>query len=128
MDEMDRDFWNEAYQEDPDHAVVEDHFLESEVAGLQPGRALDLGCGSGPNALMLARRGWSVFGVDWAERAIELASQAARDEGLTAGSLTRISAIVIMAIPIYMTAAQVPLNFTLSTVRPLTFSGLRISV
>jgi 2-polyprenyl-3-methyl-5-hydroxy-6-metoxy-1,4-benzoquinol methylase len=84
MDEVDRDFWNEAYQEDPDHAVVEDHFLKSEVAGLQPGRALDLGCGSGPNALMLARRGWSVFGVDWAERAIELASQAAGDEGLDA--------------------------------------------
>jgi SAM-dependent methyltransferase len=84
MDEMDRDFWNDAYKEDPDHTVVEDFFLSDEVEGLQPGTALDLGCGTGPNALMLAERGWSVVGVDWAGHAIELAIQAAADRGLDA--------------------------------------------
>ena len=84
MDEMDREFWNDAYQEDPDHTVVEDFFLGDEVKGLQPGAALDLGCGTGPNALMLAERGWSVVGVDWAEHAIELATQATADRGLDA--------------------------------------------
>jgi 2-polyprenyl-3-methyl-5-hydroxy-6-metoxy-1,4-benzoquinol methylase len=84
MDEMDRDFWNDAYREDPDHAIVEDFFLSDEVKGLQPGTALDLGCGAGHNALMLAERGWSVVGVDWAEHAIELATQAAQDRGLDA--------------------------------------------
>ena len=49
MDDMDRDFWNEAYHGDPDQVVVDDHFLDTEVAGLQPGSALDLGCGSGEN-------------------------------------------------------------------------------
>jgi len=84
MDEMDRDFWNDAYREDPDYAIVQDFFLSDEVEGLRPGTVLDLGCGSGSNALMLAERGWSVVGVDWAEYAIELATQAARDRGLEA--------------------------------------------
>ena len=84
MDEMDRVFWNDSYKEDPDHTVVEDFFLRDEVKGLQPGTALDVGCGTGPNALMLAQRGWSVVGVDWAEHAIELAAQTAADRGLDA--------------------------------------------
>jgi len=81
---MDKDFWNDAYRQEPDHVVVQDHVLDAELEGLEPGTALDLGCGSGPNALKLARRGWSVVGVDWAERAIELANQATRDQGLDA--------------------------------------------
>ncbi len=84
IDEMDRDFWNDAYRENPDHAIAEDFFLSDEVEGLQPGTALDLGCGTGLNALMLAERGWSVVGFDWAEHAIELAAQAVRDRGLDA--------------------------------------------
>jgi SAM-dependent methyltransferase len=84
MDEMDREFWNDSYKEDPDHTVVEDFFLSDEVKGLQPGTALDLGCGTGPNALMLAERGWSVVGVDWAGHAVELAAQSAADRGLDA--------------------------------------------
>ena len=84
MDEMDRVFWNDAYGEDPTQVVVEDHVLDRETEGLQPGRALDLGCGSGPNALKLAERGWSVVGVDWAENAIELARNSARARGLDA--------------------------------------------
>ncbi len=84
MDEMDRDFWNEAYAEDPNQVVVADYLLDYELADLRPGAALDLGCGSGQNALKLARLGWQVTGVDWAERAIELATQAARAESLDA--------------------------------------------
>ena len=40
-------------------------FVVKEVAGLVPGRALDLACGEGRNAVWLARRGWSVTAVDW---------------------------------------------------------------
>ncbi|MEA2522265.1 MAG: hypothetical protein QOI81_1911 [Actinomycetota bacterium] len=37
------------------------------------GRALDLGCGTGTNALYLASRGWEVVGVDFSSLAIEAA-------------------------------------------------------
>ncbi|MGA3216648.1 MAG: class I SAM-dependent methyltransferase [Acidimicrobiales bacterium] len=55
------------------------------VKGLAPGRALDLGCGTGTNAVYLARQGWEVVGVDFAPLAIE----SARKRGLAAGSSAR---------------------------------------
>jgi 2-polyprenyl-3-methyl-5-hydroxy-6-metoxy-1,4-benzoquinol methylase len=81
---IDRDFWNDAYKQDPDQVMVGDHLLDQELEGLPVGTALDLGCGSGANALKLAERGWSVVGVDWAEHAIELAKRSAQEKGLDA--------------------------------------------
>ena len=43
------------------------------VGELAPGRALDLGCGTGTNVAYLARLGWTADGVDGASRAIETA-------------------------------------------------------
>ena len=81
---MDKNFWNDAYKEDPDQVEVMDLILDDEVERLPVGTALDLGCGTGTNALKLARRGWSVIGVDWAEHAIELATRSAQENGLDA--------------------------------------------
>lgn len=47
-----------------------------------PGRALDLGCGTGTTAVYLATRGWDVVGVDFAPRAIGLARRRAADAGV----------------------------------------------
>ena len=40
---------------------------------LEPGRALDLGCGTGTNCIYLAEHGWDPTGVDIVGRAIETA-------------------------------------------------------
>ncbi len=46
-------------------------FMEGDVeGGVGPGRALDLGCGTGTNALYLADQGWEVVGIDFSELAI----------------------------------------------------------
>lgn len=47
-----------------------------------PGRALDLGCGTGTNVITLARNGWQVVGVDFAPRAIKLARKKAARAGV----------------------------------------------
>lgn len=41
-------------------------WVAAELAGLEPGRALDLGAGEGRHALWLAGAGWSVVAVDFA--------------------------------------------------------------
>lgn len=43
-----------------------------------PGRALDLGCGTGRDAVYLAERGWTVTGIDGVQQAIEAARERAR--------------------------------------------------
>ena len=68
---MDKNFCNEAYQEDAEQVVVEDFFLLKEVENLTPGTALDVGCGPGVIALKLAEIGWVVTGIDWAEYAVK---------------------------------------------------------
>jgi len=55
---------------------------------LSPGRALDLGCGTGTNALYLARHGWHVTGIDFAAPAIRKARAKARAAGKLPGSAT----------------------------------------
>jgi SAM-dependent methyltransferase len=54
------------------------------VAGATPGRALDLGCGTGTNVLYLADYGWQIVGVDFVEQAVEQARRkAAGRDGVT---------------------------------------------
>jgi SAM-dependent methyltransferase len=49
-----------------------------ERGDLAPGRALDLGCGTGTNCLYLARHGWEAVGVDFSALAIRRARRKAR--------------------------------------------------
>ena len=57
-------------------------FLVEETAGLVPGRALDLACGEGRNALWLAEQGWRATGVDFSPVAIERGLRRAAERGL----------------------------------------------
>lgn len=47
-----------------------------------PGRALDLGCGTGTNAITLAQNGWEVTGIDFIPRAIRIAKRKAKRAGV----------------------------------------------
>ena len=49
-----------------------------------PGRAIDIGCGTGTNVRALVQAGWQVTGVDFAPRAIKLAQQKLKQAGLRA--------------------------------------------
>ena len=51
--------------------------LEQLVRGRAPGRALDLGCGTGADAVYLAGHGWQTTGVDFAPEAIASARRLA---------------------------------------------------
>lgn len=57
-------------------------FLVSRVEGLEPGRALDLGCGEGRNALWLAAQGWDVTAVDFSQVAVGRGREWAKQRGL----------------------------------------------
>jgi SAM-dependent methyltransferase len=56
--------------------------LVAEVAGLTPGRALDVGCGEGADAVWLARSGWDVTAIEVSGVALARAAEHARDAGL----------------------------------------------
>ena len=61
---------------------------------LAPGRALDLGCGTGTNCIFLAVAGWQATGVDYTPRAIAAARRKARaasvEVRLLRGDVTRL--------------------------------------
>ena len=69
---MTLDEWNDRYRSreeiDSDPAPL----LVRAAAELAPGRALDLACGAGRNALWLAARGWDVVAIDGAAEAIRV--------------------------------------------------------
>jgi SAM-dependent methyltransferase len=49
---------------------------------IPPGRAIDLGCGTGTNALTIAHYGWDVTGIDISTRAIRSAQRKLKSTGL----------------------------------------------
>ena len=57
--------------------------LVETASRLPPGRALDLACGAGRNALWLAQCGWSVTAVDNSPEAIDTLRQRALQLGVT---------------------------------------------
>jgi len=50
----------------------------------KPGRAIDIGCGTGTNVITLAKAKWQVTGVDFASRAIKIAKQKIKADGIQA--------------------------------------------
>lgn len=67
------------------------------LANHSPGKALDLGCGTGTNAITLAKNKWQVTAVDFAYPAIRYAQRKAKSAGVNidflVGDVTRITGI-----------------------------------
>ncbi len=80
---MDPSAWNERYAAaELVWSAEPNRFLPPEVAGLTPGRALDVACGEGRNAIWLARQGWDVVAVDFAAAGIDKGRRLAADAGV----------------------------------------------
>jgi SAM-dependent methyltransferase len=78
-----RELWDERHAaRDPIESHEPDPTLVATIAGLVPGRALDLAAGDGRNAIRLARDGWSVTAVDFSSVAIERARRSATTAGV----------------------------------------------
>ncbi len=67
---------------DQDHVPAELSSLVEGPAALAPGRALDVGCGTGTQAIYLAEHAWRVAGVDAVERALAQARRRAESRGV----------------------------------------------
>lgn len=72
MPDFDASYWDERYAVGASvWGAPPNEWVEHEAADLRPGRALDLACGEGRNALWLAARGWTVLAVDWSIVALD---------------------------------------------------------
>lgn len=60
---------------------------------LPPGRAIDLGCGTGTNCKYLIDQGWDVTGVDFVPRALAAAKRKAPAAKLLVGDVTKLGAL-----------------------------------
>lgn len=82
--EYTQEFWDDRYRQ---HAARiwsgnPNRQLVAAAEDLPPGRALDVGCGEGADAVWLAARGWTVLGIDVSEVALSRArAHAGEHEG-----------------------------------------------
>lgn len=82
-DQVPLDFWEQRYSgTERVWSGRVNATLAAIVGELEPGHALDLGCGEGGDAIWLAENGWHATGVDLSPTAIERARLAARERGL----------------------------------------------
>ncbi len=72
MGPVDAAEWDERYRaSELVWSAGPNQFVEAELAGLPPGRALDLAAGEGRNAIWLARQGWRVTAVDFSQAGLD---------------------------------------------------------
>jgi len=83
MADADRQRWDAKYAiRSADAPLAPDAWLQELVGPLSPGRAIDLACGAGDNALWLAQQGWQVDAVDISPVGLALANERARRAGV----------------------------------------------
>jgi len=81
---LDQRFWDDLYgSAEKVWSGRANQALVTEVTGMTPGRALDVGCGEGGDAQWLVRQGWQVTAVDISRVALDRAAALAGDLGIT---------------------------------------------
>ncbi len=84
----DAEYWDELYRStDAVWSGRPNRVLVQETAGLEPGRALDVGAGEGADAVWLARQGWKVTAADVSQVALGRAAEHAAAAGVPAGAI-----------------------------------------
>ncbi len=87
MSQADQDKWNQRYREGTyairkhPSALLEEWLPKLKIPAVHS-RAIDVACGTGRNAIYLARRGWHVDAVDISQVALDYLSETAAAEDL----------------------------------------------
>jgi SAM-dependent methyltransferase len=80
---VDSQQWDERYSgSEFEWTTRPNQFVAAELAGLPPGRALDLAAGEGRNTVWLAERGWRVTAVDFSRVGLEKGRKLAAARGV----------------------------------------------
>jgi SAM-dependent methyltransferase len=80
---VDSQQWDERYSgSEFEWTTRPNQFVAAELAGLLPGRALDLAAGEGRNTVWLAERGWRVTAVDFSRVGLEKGRKLAAARGV----------------------------------------------
>lgn len=74
--------WDERYRGWDLTGAQPNAVLIAETADLPRGRALDIGCGLGAEAIWLAQQGWQVTAMDVSQVALDRAAERAADAGV----------------------------------------------
>ena len=93
MSDSDRRRWEKKYAErqPPDRAVPDEWLARCirDLSARRTGRALDLACGLGHNAVWLAQHGWQVDGLDISPLGLKLGATLAESAGVSVNWIER---------------------------------------
>ena len=82
MSQQDRDKWNQRYSENTYRKGNPVTLLENWISKVPKGRALDIACGAGRNAIFMAEAGFEVDAIDISQTGIAMAREKAESQGL----------------------------------------------
>ena len=83
MSEQDRNKWNQRYAEDSYQKNNPVTLVEDWLPSIPPGRALDVACGAGRNAILLAQAGFKVDAIDISSEGLKQARRKANERRLS---------------------------------------------
>jgi SAM-dependent methyltransferase len=91
--QVDSQQWDERYASSEfTWSTQPNQFVAAELAGLPPGRALDVAAGEGRNTVWLAERGWHVTAVDFSRVGLEKGRKLSAARGVDEDRVTWIVA------------------------------------